>query len=153
MNGPGTDYRSDLLDAVPGDVRAVSARLINAGHDSYLVGGSVRDLLIGRTPGDFDVATRARPEQVMELFGRKFALPTGLQHGTVTVLTDRTPEKRQVEVTTFRGEGVYLDGRRPSSVSFSDSIDVDLERRDFTINAIALGHDGRIVDPFGGSKT
>ena len=107
-----------------------------AGHEAHLVGGGVRDMLLGRVPADFDVATDAVPEAVVELFGKTFAIPTGLKHGTVTVLTDTAPP-RHVEVTTFRGEGAYLDGRRPSSVTYVKSLAEDLSRRDFTMNAVA----------------
>jgi tRNA nucleotidyltransferase (CCA-adding enzyme) len=135
---------------IPADVLALCRRLREAGHQAHLVGGGVRDMLLGRLPSDFDVATDAVPEAVLALFGHAFAIPTGLKHGTVTVLTDATP-RRPVEVTTFRGEGAYLDGRRPSSVSYVQSLDEDLSRRDFTMNAI--GFDalaGRITDPFDG---
>src|SRR3954464_9371236 len=98
---------------IPEDVVAVCRRLAQAGHEAHLVGGGVRDLVLGRAPKDFDVATSAPPERGMELFGHRFAIPTGLQHGTVTVLTGPPPQGRPVEVTTFRGEGEYLDGRRP----------------------------------------
>jgi tRNA nucleotidyltransferase (CCA-adding enzyme) len=135
---------------VPPDVVAVCRRLRAAGHEAHLVGGGVRDLLIGRAPADFDLATDAHPETVLELFGRAFAIPTGLKHGTVTVLTDATP-RRSVEVTTFRGEGEYFDGRRPSSVTYVDTLAEDLARRDFTMNAVAFDPlDGRFSDPFGG---
>jgi tRNA nucleotidyltransferase (CCA-adding enzyme) len=135
---------------VPADVLAVCRRLRDAGHQAYLVGGGVRDMLLGRAPADFDVATDARPEQVLDLFGHTFAIPTGLKHGTVTVLSDATP-RRHVEVTTFRGEGAYLDGRRPSSVSYVDSLAEDLARRDFTMNAVAYDPlSGELADPFDG---
>jgi tRNA nucleotidyltransferase (CCA-adding enzyme) len=135
---------------VPDDVLAVCRRLRGAGHQAYLVGGGVRDMLLGRPPADFDVASDARPEQVIELFGHTFAIPTGLKHGTVTVLTDATP-RRHVELTTFRGEGAYLDGRRPSSVSYVDTLAEDLARRDITMNAVAYDPlSDEIVDPFDG---
>ena len=141
-----------MIDAaqIPDDVVALCRRLVAAGHQAHLVGGGVRDLLLGRPPADFDVATSAHPEQVLALFGSGWAIPTGLQHGTVTVLTDATP-RRSVEVTTFRGEGAYVDGRRPSSVSYVSALDEDLGRRDFTMNAV--GFDplaGRVTDPFDG---
>jgi tRNA nucleotidyltransferase (CCA-adding enzyme) len=108
----------------------------------------VRDLLLGRAPSDFDVATSAHPDQVMGLFGSRYAIPTGLQHGTVTVLAG---EQRPVEVTTFRGEGEYLDGRRPSSMRFGATLAEDLARRDFTMNAIAYDPvGGALTDPFSG---
>lgn len=133
--------------AIPPDVLGICRRLREAGHAAFIVGGSVRDLLIGRAPGDFDVATSALPEATMDIFGARYAIPTGLQHGTVTVLAG----KRHVEVTTFRGEGVYLDGRRPSSVTFGATLDEDLARRDFTMNAIALDPVlGKLFDPFDG---
>jgi tRNA nucleotidyltransferase (CCA-adding enzyme) len=135
---------------IPADVLAVCRRLRGAGHEAHLVGGGVRDMLLGRPPADFDVATDAVPEAVMELFGKNFAVPTGLKHGTVTVLTDTSPP-RHVEVTTFRGEGTYLDGRRPSSVTYVKSLTDDLARRDFTMNAIAYDPVADTVsDPFDG---
>src|SRR5438552_4818994 len=139
--------------AIPGDVLGVCSRLRAGGFQAHLVGGGVRDLLLGRAPSDFDVATDAHPPQVMSLFGARYAIPTGLQHGTVTVVTGGAAdgEKRHVEVTTFRGEGAYLDGRRPTSVSFVGSLDEDLSRRDFTMNAIAFDPiAGALTDPFDG---
>jgi tRNA nucleotidyltransferase (CCA-adding enzyme) len=138
------------LAQIPDDVLVLCRRLVTAGHQAHLVGGGVRDLLLGRAPADFDVATSAHPEQVLALFGSGFAIPTGLQHGTVTVLTDGSP-RRSVEVTTFRGEGAYIDGRRPSSVTYVSSLDEDLARRDFTMNAVGLDPvHGRLTDPFDG---
>ena len=137
--------------AIPPDVLAICKRLREAGHAAFVVGGSVRDLLIGRAPGDFDVATSAHPEATMRIFGTRYAIPTGLQHGTVTVLAGNPPAQRHVEVTTFRGEGTYLDGRRPSTVTFGATLDEDLSRRDFTMNAIAYDPtSGAITDPFDG---
>jgi tRNA nucleotidyltransferase (CCA-adding enzyme) len=137
--------------AIPSDVLGICRRLREAGHAAFIVGGSVRDLLIGRAPGDFDVATSALPEATMGIFGSRYAIPTGLQHGTVTVLTGKPPTQRHVEVTTFRGEGAYLDGRRPSSVTFSATLEEDLARRDFTMNAIALDPvSGSLSDPYDG---
>jgi tRNA nucleotidyltransferase (CCA-adding enzyme) len=134
---------------IPEDVLGVCRRLREAGHEAHLVGGGVRDLLLGRAPSDFDVATSARPEAVLALFGNRFAIPTGLQHGTVTVLAGE--RQRPVEVTTFRGEGQYLDGRRPSEVRFGATLHEDLARRDFTMNAIAYDPvTGQVTDPFDG---
>src|SRR5437870_1728192 len=117
------------------------------GKQAWLAGGAVRDLLRGKPADDFDVATDALPEQVVKLFPR--VVPTGMQHGTVTVLT----AEHKVEVTTFRGEGPYLDGRRPSSVTFLGDIDGDLARRDFTVNAIAWDPiAGVLRDPFSGAE-
>ncbi len=136
---------------IPDDVVAVCRRLQEAGHQAHLVGGGVRDLVLGRSPKDFDVATSAAPDAVLKLFGQRFAIPTGLQHGTVTVLTGAPPAGRPVEVTTFRGEGVYLDGRRPSSVEFGKTLEEDLARRDLTMNAIAYDPlSGALLDPFDG---
>jgi tRNA nucleotidyltransferase (CCA-adding enzyme) len=140
-----------MLDAIPPEVLAVCGRLNQAGHQAFIVGGSVRDLLIGRTPGDFDVATSAHPEATMRIFGSRYAIPTGLQHGTITVVTGEAGPLRHVEVTTFRGEGAYLDGRRPSTVTFSTTLGEDLSRRDFTMNAIAYDPvAGTLIDPFDG---
>jgi len=139
-----------MREQVPDDVLAICRRLHGAGHEAHLVGGGVRDMLLGRPPADFDVATDAVPEAVVDLFGKTFAIPTGLKHGTVTVLTNTAPP-RHVEVTTFRGEGEYLDGRRPSSVTYVKSLDEDLSRRDFTMNAVAYDPIAdAITDPFGG---
>jgi tRNA nucleotidyltransferase (CCA-adding enzyme) len=131
-------------------VLGVLTRLQAAGHRSWVVGGAVRDLLLRRprSPLDFDLATPAEPQQVMALFPR--VIPTGLEHGTVTVLT---PDKLKVEVTTFRGEGAYLDGRRPASVTFHTDLVADLARRDFTINALAFDPLAlELADPFGGQR-
>jgi tRNA nucleotidyltransferase (CCA-adding enzyme) len=130
---------------IPEDVLSVCRHLGEAGFEAYLVGGCVRDLLIGRSVGDFDVATSARPEQILRVFGARFSVPTGLQHGTVTVLTGAPPRYRQVEVTTFRGEGAYLDGRHPSVVTFGATLAEDLSRRDFTMNAIAFDPRARAI--------
>lgn len=134
---------------LPPELLAVLRRLGESGHRSWLVGGAVRDLMLGRPHrADFDLATPAKPERVMQLFPR--SVPTGVEHGTVTVLVPGPIGK--VEVTTFRGEGAYRDGRRPSSVTFLDDIDADLARRDFTINALAWDPLGRAFrDPFGGA--
>src|SRR5512132_3084200 len=131
--------------AVPQDVMAVLRALRAAGKQAWLAGGAVRDLLRGRSAQDFDVATDALPAEVVGLFPK--VIPTGAQHGTVTVLSG----EHKVEVTTFRGEGPYLDGRRPSSVTFLGEIDGDLARRDFTVNAMAWDPiAGVLRDPFSG---
>jgi len=140
-----------MFETIPAEVLSVCRRLKEAGHAAFIVGGSIRDLIIGRPPGDFDVATSAHPETTLRIFGSRFAIPTGLQHGTVTVLAGEPPAQRHVEVTTFRGEGAYLDGRRPSTVTFSATVDEDLSRRDFTMNAIAYDPaEGTLMDPFDG---
>src|SRR5437868_7813331 len=136
---------------VPPAVLGVLRTLRSAGKKAYLAGGAVRGLLrIAQgekvtPPQDFDVATDALPEDVQRLFRR--TAPTGIAHGTVTVLA----EDHKVEVTTFRGEGPYLDGRRPSSVTFLGDVEGDLARRDFTVNAMAWDPiDGALRDPFSG---
>jgi tRNA nucleotidyltransferase (CCA-adding enzyme) len=130
---------------IPRPVLEVLRRLRELGFAVFLVGGCVRDMVRGVSPKDFDVATSALPEQVQSAF--KKVIPTGIQHGTVTVVISG----HHVEVTTFRSEGDYHDGRRPSSVSFETDINEDLSRRDFTINAMAYDPISRdLVDPFGG---
>lgn len=124
-----------LLDALHG-----------AGHAAYAVGGCVRDSLLGLDPHDWDLCTSARPEQVMELFGEEKCIPTGLQHGTVTVKQGG----RLYETTTFRTEGAYSDGRHPDAVCFVPDVREDLARRDFTINAMAYSAEEGLIDPFGG---
>lgn len=118
------------------------------GHRAYAVGGCVRDLLMGRAPTDWDVATDARPERIQELFPDHFY---DNAFGTVTIKTrDEDPIVRTVQVTPFRTEGTYSDKRHPDSVTFAQTVEEDLSRRDFTINAIALAPDGSVVDPFNG---
>src|SRR5688572_3103996 len=142
---------ADLPDAV----RTISRVLAAKGYKTWLVGGSVRDSLLAQLRGDvepgrwvakeWDVATDAEPREVMGVFRR--VVPTGIDHGTVTVLIG----KEAIEVTTLRAETTYSDGRRPDQVDFVRSIEDDLSRRDFTVNAIAVEPDtGTIIDPFGG---
>jgi tRNA nucleotidyltransferase (CCA-adding enzyme) len=140
---------------LPGPVHTITRELAAAGHRAWLVGGSVRDSLLGQLEGslargawafkDWDIATDARPEQVQRLFRR--VVPTGIEHGTVTVMIGR----EGFEVTTLRAETTYSDGRRPDSIDFVGSIEEDLARRDFTVNAIAVEPStGALIDPFGG---
>lgn len=121
-------------------------RLHAAGYKAYAVGGCVRDSLLGQTPHDWDLCTSALPEQVMALFGAKNCIPTGLQHGTVTIKR----EGKLYETTTFRTEGSYTDGRHPDRVDFVPDVREDLARRDFTINAMAYNAEEGLIDPFGG---
>lgn len=118
----------------------------DGGYEAYPVGGCVRDLLMGREPGDVDICTSALPEEVMALFPS--AVPTGLKHGTVTVPGERC----DVEITTFRRDGSYADSRHPDAVSFGVGLVEDLSRRDFTVNAMALPEYGPVIDPFGGQE-
>ena len=117
-----------------------------AGHAAYVVGGCVRDSLLGLTPHDWDLCTSALPQQVMKLFGAQRCIPTGLQHGTVTVKQSGA----LYEITTFRTEGTYTDGRHPDEVHFVPDVREDLARRDLTINAMAYNEKEGLVDPFGG---
>ena len=119
-----------------------------AGYAAYAVGGCVRDSLLGRTAHDWDLCTSALPQQVMELFGAEQCIPTGLQHGTVTIKYGG----QLYETTTFRTEGSYTDGRHPDAVQFVPDVREDLARRDFTINAMAYNAAEGLVDPFGGQK-
>ena len=120
--------------------------LHRAGYAAYVVGGCVRDSLLGLTPHDWDLCTSALPQQVMELFGAQRCIPTGLQHGTVTVKQSGA----LYEITTFRTEGTYTDGRHPDEVHFVPDVRKDLARRDLTINAMAYNEKEGLVDPFGG---
>ena len=127
---------------------ALLARLHGAGYAAYAVGGCVRDSLLGRTPQDWDLCTSARPEQVLALFGERQCIPTGLQHGTVTIKYGG----QLYETTTFRTEGAYTDGRHPDEVHFVLDVRQDLARRDFTINAMAYNDAEGLIDPFGGQQ-
>lgn len=134
------------MKTIPERVQQILKTLECAGYEAWCVGGAVRDLLLGREPGDWDVTTNALPETVMELFA-PHAVATGLQHGTVTV-----GGGRGVEITTYRRDGEYLDNRRPESVEFTTSLCEDLARRDYTINAMAMDLHGNLYDPWGGQE-
>jgi tRNA nucleotidyltransferase (CCA-adding enzyme) len=155
MSGSEDPVIERLAASVPPAVRQICEQLEEAGHQAVTVGGAVRDAILGRVAGDWDVATSAKPDEVMALFRR--TIPTGLQHGTVTVLTGAArgapKEEAGVEVTTFRGEGAYSDGRRPDEVHFGVPLEEDLARRDLVVNAIAYSPARRqIIDPFGGRE-
>ena len=131
---------------IPSGARHILQTLTGAGYEAYMVGGCVRDLLRGVEPHDWDICTSARPQETESCFAGHRIIETGLKHGTVTVLEEDEP----YEITTYRTEGPYSDSRRPDYVEFVSSLEADLARRDFTINAIAMGLDGSLEDPFGG---
>lgn len=134
---------------VPAAVLKVCQTLKASGCQAWIVGGAVRDLVMGKRPSDWDVASDCLPDRVLGLFEKTIA--TGLQHGTVTALVGRGAERHSVEITTFRGEGAYSDARRPDEVRFGVPLDEDLKRRDFVINAMAFDPvEGNVHDPFGG---
>ena len=133
---------------IPAHALTVVERLERYGYEAYVVGGCVRDSLMGRCPKDWDVCTNALPEEVLRVFKRFHVIKTGLQHGTVTVMVDKQP----VEVTTFRIDGNYTDNRHPDSVNFVSRVEEDLARRDFTINAMAYNPARGLVDAFGGQE-
>lgn len=132
--------------AIPPQAAGCIAILNREGFSAHVVGGCVRDCLMGRTPADWDICTSARPEQVQALFGESRVIPTGLKHGTVTLMAGEMP----LEVTTLRRDGLYEDHRRPSEVTFSQDLQEDLARRDFTVNAMAYHPEQGLTDPFGG---
>lgn len=132
---------------IPPAVKELLETLRRGGFAAYPVGGAVRDLLLGKQPHDWDVTTAARPEQAEALLSGCRVIETGVRHGTITVLAGETP----VELTTFRGEGSYTDGRHPDAVTFGVGLEEDLSRRDFTIGAMAWNAEtGEVIDPFGG---
>lgn len=133
---------------VPEQALTVLERLERCGFEAYVVGGCVRDSLMGREPKDWDVCTAARPEEVLRVFRKYHVIKTGLKHGTVTVMVGKEP----IEVTTFRIDGAYTDNRHPDSVSFVSRVEEDLSRRDFTINAMAYSPTRGLVDAFGGQE-
>ncbi|MBO5884037.1 MAG: CCA tRNA nucleotidyltransferase [Clostridia bacterium] len=132
----------------PEYIAEIIKRIEEHGERAYMVGGCVRDSLLGITPNDFDIAVSCPPEKTMEIFSDRHVIPTGLKHGTVTVVYDR----EIVELTTFRIDGSYTDSRHPDEVSFTNRIEEDLSRRDFTVNAMAYGLREGLVDIFGGRE-
>ena len=134
----------DVRIEMPYEAEWIIKKIRERGFEAFAVGGCVRDTLLGRTPGDWDITTSAKPEEVKEIFGK--TVDTGLQHGTVTIIKNR----KGYEVTTYRIDGEYRDGRHPDSVEFTSSLLEDLKRRDFTINAMAYSHETGIVDAFDG---
>lgn len=136
-----------MKDRIPPFVKSMMKEMLRSGYEVYCVGGCVRDLLMGKTPHDWDLTTSALPQEVCALFGEN-AIPTGLQHGTVTVRLNGGT----AEVTTYRVDGDYADHRHPCKVRFSQNLKEDLCRRDFTVNAMAMSLEGEIVDLFGGRE-
>ena len=136
--------KTNLL--LPKAVELIIAMLNNAGYEAYVVGGAVRDAILGRPVHDWDICTNAKPEETSEVFKSYPVLETGIEHGTVTVMMDGVG----YEITTYRVDGEYSDGRHPDNVSFTTSLTKDLSRRDFTINAMAYNHNDGVIDPFEG---
>ena len=137
---------SEIQIALDPGAAALLDRLHQAGYAAYVVGGCVRDSLLGLSPHDWDLCTSATPEETLALFGEKQCIPTGLQHGTITVKW----KGKLYETTTFRTEGTYSDGRHPDHVEFVPDVKEDLARRDFTINAMAYSAEEGLIDPFSG---
>lgn len=136
-----------MLGSILQPILPVLERLTQNGYEAYAVGGCVRDALLHKTPNDFDVTTNALPDQILACFGDCTVIPTGIEHGTVTVLWQGAP----IEITTYRTDGVYTDARHPDSVSFTASLYEDLARRDFTVNALAADAKGGLADYFEGT--
>lgn len=137
-----------MVIKLPKSVELILSKLNSCGYEAYIVGGCVRDSIIGTTPHDWDICTSALPEQVIEVFEGYKIIPTGLKHGTVTIIIDNS----QYEVTTYRIDGKYEDNRHPKEVSFTSDLKEDLSRRDFTINAMAYSPSVGLVDFFGGKS-
>ena len=136
------------MQKLPDLIELVLRRLHDAGYEAYIVGGCVRDSLLGLVPQDYDVTTSALPEEVEAVFADYSVIETGLKHGTVTVLIDHIP----VEITTFRTESVYSDHRHPDQVAFTRNLREDAARRDFTMNAMAYCKETGLMDYFGGQE-
>lgn len=133
---------------IPEDANELIHTLQNNGHSAYIVGGCVRDSILGRTPHDYDICTSATPSEMLEIFKDRKIIETGLQHGTVTVVMNGEP----YEITTYRIDGIYSDNRRPDTVTYTDKLVEDLRRRDFTINAMAYNDAEGLIDPFNGME-
>ena len=139
-----SDFKMDL----PIDVLYIIERLGASGFSAHVVGGSVRDSLIGRSLGDFDITMNATPDETKAVFEGCKTVDTGIKHGTVTLVLGGIP----YEITTYRVDGDYKDNRHPDSVRFTDRLEEDLARRDFTVNAMAYSPDAGLSDPFGGRE-
>ena len=131
---------------LPETTEYIIEKIEKNGFEAFAVGGCIRDSLLGRVPNDWDITTSAKPEDIMNIFEN--TVETGIEHGTVTVVIDKEP----YEVTTYRIDGDYTDGRHPDSVEFTENIEEDLSRRDFTINAMAYNNSTGLVDVFGGRE-
>lgn len=141
-------HEPQIKISIPAAASRLLGALRRAGFEAYVVGGCVRDSLLGRTPGDWDICTSARPEQVRTVFSAYRQILTGEKHGTVAVIVGGTP----YEITTYRVDGQYHDSRHPDAVRFVPQVQPDLARRDFTINAMAYSAEEGLIDPFGGQK-
>ena len=137
---------------LPEYVKNCIDELSRAGFSAYAVGGAVRDGLLGLKPSDFDVTTSARPEEILAVFSHRRTIPTGIKHGTITVLFENGEKLSPIEITTFRIDGEYRDSRHPESVFFSKNVRDDLSRRDFTVNAMAYNESEGIIDAHGGVR-
>ena len=137
-----------MLIKCPESINTAFSILENSGYEAYIVGGCVRDAIMNKEPNDWDMTTSALPEQIIKAFDGYKTIPTGLKHGTVTIVI----ESDNIEITTMRIDGKYLDNRRPDYVEFTSKIEEDLSRRDFTVNAIAYNPSTGLTDPFGGME-
>ena len=137
-----------MIICCPDYINTAIRLLENSGFNAYAVGGCIRDSVMGRTPNDWDMTTSSTPEETIKVFGNYRVIPTGIKHGTVTVIIDSNP----IEITTMRIDGDYTDNRRPDSVCFTSDIIKDLARRDFTVNAMAYNHRDGLIDPFNGKE-
>ena len=146
----GKKLRDITPEMLPEDARDILIKLNEAGYEAFIVGGCVRDCLLGKTPADWDITTSARPEEVKRIFAH--TVDTGLQHGTVTVMQKRNGQLTGYEVTTYRIDGEYEDARHPKEVTFTAELAEDLKRRDFTINAMAYHPDAGLQDLFCGRE-
>lgn len=135
-----------IENCIPAYIWDICHRFYEAGEDAYIVGGSLRDIMLGRSPSDFDLATSATPKRTAEIFSDMRVIETGVRHGTVTLIAEGSP----IEITTFRIDGDYTDSRHPNEVRFTGRIEEDLSRRDFTVNAMAYNDRSGLVDPFSG---
>lgn len=133
---------------IPSEIQKTLETLENSGYKAYIVGGCVRDSIMGVTPHDWDITTNALPDEIKTVFSQYKTIDTGIKHGTVTVISENTP----IEITTFRIDGKYTDNRHPDKVNFTENIEHDLARRDFTMNAIAYNHKEGYIDPFNGRE-